>query len=114
VRKRTAVSMLNNCTRNFWSEIKRIRSNKAGVSNSVDGSTDSSCIAKLFAAKYRLLYNSVSYDRNEMQCIDRVDTALMDTPVNSDCIFDVNDVKSAVSRLKPHKNEGCSDLSSDY
>jgi hypothetical protein len=33
VRERTAVSMLNNCTRNFWSEIKRIRSNKAGVCN---------------------------------------------------------------------------------
>jgi hypothetical protein len=115
VRERTAVSMLNNRTRNFWSEIKRIRSNKAGVCNSVDGFTDSSCIAQLFAAKYRLLYNSVSYDRDEMQyIINRVDTALADTPVNSDCIFDVNDVKSAVSRLKPHKNEGCSDLSSDH
>jgi hypothetical protein len=50
-----------------------------------------------------------------MQCIiDTVDTALVDTPVNSDCIFDVNNVKSAVSRLKPHKNEGCSDLSYDH
>jgi hypothetical protein len=35
-------------------------------------------------------------------------------PVNSDCVFDVNDIKSDVSRLKPHKNEGYSDLLSDH
>jgi hypothetical protein len=98
VRERTAVSMLSNSTRNFWSEIKHIRSNKAGVSNSVDDSTNSSCILISYSRQNIASYITV-YNMIEMQpIIDRVDPALVDTPVNSDCIFDVNDIKSAVSR----------------
>ena len=64
--ERIADSILNNDARDFWSEIKRIRSNKAGTSRIVDGQTESVSIAKLFANQYRELYTSVPYDRDEM------------------------------------------------
>jgi hypothetical protein len=66
VRQRVADAILNDGGRNFWSEIKRIRHNKGGVPNSVDGLTDVKDIAQLFAAKYRELYTSVPYDKSEM------------------------------------------------
>ena len=50
IRERVADAFLNDDGRNFWSEIKRIRRNKGGVCNSVDGLTDVRDIAQLFAA----------------------------------------------------------------
>jgi len=35
----------------------------------VDGCTNKSAIAQLFASKYRSLYNSVSFEKDEMQYI---------------------------------------------
>jgi hypothetical protein len=64
--ERVADAFLNDDGRNFRFEIKRIRRNKGEISNSVDGLTDVTDIAQLFAAKYRDLYNSVPYDKHEM------------------------------------------------
>ena len=49
-------SILNNSTRDFWSQIKRIRSNGSGTSRIVDGQTESISITKLFADKFQQLY----------------------------------------------------------
>jgi len=40
INERIADSIINNDTRNFWSEIKRTRSNKAGKRRIVDGQTE--------------------------------------------------------------------------
>ena len=48
INERIADSILKNYTRDFWSEIKRIRSNKSCTSRIVDGETDSVSIAKFF------------------------------------------------------------------
>jgi hypothetical protein len=69
INERIAVSILQNSSRSFWSEIKRIRASKSGTSRIVDGQADCVSIAQLFATKYRDLYTSVPYDTNEMQCI---------------------------------------------
>ena len=53
VSERIAESLLNSNDRNFWSEIKRIRSKSMGMSRTVDGISDSANISKLFADKYR-------------------------------------------------------------
>jgi len=42
INEHIADSIINNDTRDFWSEIKRIMPNKAGKSHIVDGQTDSS------------------------------------------------------------------------
>jgi len=51
INERIADSIINNDARDFWSEMKRIRSNKAGKSRIVDGQTEDINIAKLFAVK---------------------------------------------------------------
>jgi len=68
----------------------------------VDGQTDVGAIAKLFATKYRELYTSVPYDKNDMQriVVNVNDLLKGDSPL-SDCIVHSQDVKSAVGRLKP-------------
>ena len=45
VRDRIATSILCNDERNFWAEIKCIRSNKASSSRTIDGLTDVESIA---------------------------------------------------------------------
>jgi Reverse transcriptase (RNA-dependent DNA polymerase)/Endonuclease/Exonuclease/phosphatase family len=115
VRERVAASILEDRDRNFWSEIKRIRGNKAGTCRTVDGFTDANGIAKLFAIKYRELYTSVPYDRVDMQNIlNGLNLTLTDSPITADCIFNLYDIKAAVSRLKAHKRDGSSALSSDH
>jgi hypothetical protein len=68
VRERMAEALLSNSGRNFWTEVKKIRSNKAGCSGVVDGCTDESSIAQVFASKYRYLYTSVVYDEADLVC----------------------------------------------
>jgi hypothetical protein len=67
VRERIASNIVNDDCRNFWTEIKRIRCNKAGTSRVVDGRSDVNNIAKLFADKYRDLYSGVPYDPCEIR-----------------------------------------------
>lgn len=115
VNERIADSMLSNNARDFWSEIKRIRSNKSGISRIVDGKTESSSIAKLFADQYRDLYTSVPYDQHEMSRIQKeIGDLLAVNTTDNECRFTSCDVKCAVSCLKAHKNDGGTGLNSDH
>ena len=115
INERLANSLLNNSNRDFWSEIKRIRSSKSGSCRTVDGQSEAISIAKLFADKYRDLYTSVPYDVSEMQIIQNdVNNLLKNVSSCADCIFNLCDVKSAVSHLKAHKNDGSTGLTSDH
>ena len=115
VRERIATNLLNNNERNFWKEIKRIRSNKTGTNGTIDGLNDANSIARLFAFKYKDLYTSVPYNSVELQDIIKdLNVSLGDPTCTSDHLFSINDIKQAVSKLKPHKNEGCSELTSDH
>ena len=98
VRDCIATSILSDDGRNFWAEIKRIRNNKAGGSKTIDGLTDVESIAKLFAGKYKELYTSVPYDKSELHDIMKgLNLSLSDLRVTSDHIFQIKDVKHAVS-----------------
>jgi exonuclease III len=115
IRERVADAFLSNSGRNFWREIKLIKRNKAGVSSSMDGLTSANEIAQLFAAKYRDLYTSVSYDKFEMQSIvDALNVSVASTPQAADCVIDLNAVKTAASRLKSGKKEGSTGFTSDH
>ena len=105
IRERIADVMLNDEGRNFLSEVKRLRSQKTSFSRIIDGQTDASSIASLFAAKYRELYSSVPYNRDKLQFIlDDVNSSLNDDYLPADCIIHTHDVKSAVARLNPHNS----------
>jgi hypothetical protein len=108
--------MIEGDDRNFWAEIKRIRGNKAGTrpSKIVDGLSDVNSIAQLFADKYRDLYSSVSYNKSEMSSlINDINCSLTGLSVSSTCVFNIQDVKSAVSHLKRLKSDGCIVVTSD-
>ena len=55
------------------------------------------------------------YNKDEMQCIlDDVNNSLNNEYLPAECIIHTHDVKSAVARLKAHKNDGGSSLSTDH
>ena len=66
VNKRIAEALSENRSRDFCGEIKRIRQKRAACSNSVDGFSNSSDIADLFADKFHELYTTVGYDKDEL------------------------------------------------
>ena len=114
VRERVADAMMRNESRNFWAEIKRIKACSATVSNSIDGISDTVNISRLFADKYRDLYTSVTYDKNEMQCIRTdLNKALCCNTYSMEHVS-VSDVREAVSHLNAHKRDGCTGLESDH
>ena len=49
---RFANGLLNNDSRNFWKEVKRIRTKKHSISSVIDGEHDGISTAKLFTSKY--------------------------------------------------------------
>jgi hypothetical protein len=115
IRDRIAASLIEDGKRNFWQEIKHLRSAKAGTSRIVDGIAVAKDIAQLFAAHYQELYTSVPYNSKEMQDIlNTINGSLAGLSVSEDCIFSTREVEDAVSRLKVHKNEGASELSTDH
>jgi len=72
-------------------------------------------ITKLFAGKYIELYMSVPYDKSELHyIINDVKLSMSDSSVTSDHIFQIKDIKHAVSKLKPHVGEGSLSLTSDH
>jgi len=66
VRDNIANALIDDRNRNFWAEVKKMRSNNAFTSRIVYCCTDATSIAQLFALEYRTLYSSVSFDAAEM------------------------------------------------
>ena len=94
IRERLADCIVENKDRNFWKEIKRIRSNKSCMSSIVDGNTDAQSIAKLFATKYEDLYTSVPHNKADFKgIVDVVNNRLLQSGFNTDCVINTSDVK---------------------
>ena len=67
--ERFADEMLVDNNRDFWSEVKWLRSNKTCPSNIVDDFTSPCDIANFIASKYQDLYTSVKFDKAEMNVV---------------------------------------------
>ena len=107
--------MLSNNARNFWAEIKRIRSKSTGVSRIVDGVSDSHAISKFFIDKYRELYMCVGYSADDISRIrDEIHDKIRQEARCDDLFFGALDIGAAVKRLRPHKNDMHACLSSDH
>ena len=58
------------------------------ISKTVDGQSSVSCIADLFANKYRDLYTSIPQDESGMrQVMSELQAQLPITPLAGDCLF---------------------------
>jgi len=55
----------------------------------------------------RIIYYSVPYESEEMLCIQHeIEDLILKNPMYQECSFNLCDVKSAVSCLNSHKNDG--------
>jgi len=80
IKQRFVEAISANHSRDFWTEVNRMKSNGSNsVSSVVDGLSDCSEITELFADKYEDLYSCVSYDEGEMMTL-RIE---IDSMVNS-------------------------------
>jgi len=78
------------------------------VCSVIDGLTNSEDIADRFAGKYRELYTSVAYNSSDMQVIrDELNRSLgSNCDIESSFSVKIEDVLSAISKLKSHKCDG--------
>jgi len=101
--------------RNCLDEMRNINGNYTSLPNVVDNTQGDEEISRLFADKYSNLYNSVSYDANNMY-VARQELVHEIEPF-CDCSslhnITVDKVTKAVLRLKPHKADGEENASSD-
>jgi len=117
-RNKMASSLQEPNKRDFWNEIKRQNGKRNSFVNTVDGENGEGNISQLFASNYKELYNSVSYNVNDMQNIlDVVDNGIIDCCSTGKCRvphhIEVTDVKSAINKLKCNKADGVTNLMSD-
>ena len=115
-RDKMAESLLEDKGRSFWSEIRKISGKCKTIPNMVDGSIGDDNISDVFAEKYKALYNSVSYENDDMdkllQSVDKIITnecSKLDIPYIA-----VENVIDAMSRIKRGKNDGYGMLYSDH
>ena len=72
-------------------------------------------ISNNFAEKYQDLYNTVSFDTEDLSKIRQdVNNAIHLLGFDCNCIFGCAEIREAIGKLKPGKNDGDVGLSSDY
>ena len=110
INDRFASALLNNRSRDFWSEVKRIRRNRTCSSNCVDSAFNPTDIVNVFADKYQELCTA-----DDMVCLKNKIADLVSTVgYNSHCSVNCEQVLFAFCKLKPGKDDGDIGLSSDY
>lgn len=115
IKQRFASAIVENRSRDFWQELKKVNGRTRDAQKTVDGHTDSEYIADMFARKYEDLYTSVSYDEAHMDALKQeIDVNIVAANYDSNCVITFNDITDAVSKLKPGKHDGHFGLSSDH
>lgn len=116
IRERIANALIDDPSRNFWAEVKKLRIGKASTSLIVDGLADETSIAQLFASKYRSLYSSVPFDVNEMQSLlTELDVKILAGGLSqSEHFVYAADVLNAIGKLHLHKMDGGCGISTDH
>jgi len=106
--------MLNNDDRNFWAEVKKIRSIRCRRTRIVDGMNDDSSSAETFVRSYKSLLTSVPYNKSDMQALVEENARLIGyNGYSNDCLITV-EVRNAVQKLNAYKRDGNFELSSDH
>ncbi len=100
-----ANAISNNCSRDLFSETRKICSARGRGPMCVDNEIEDTVVANTLNTKYNNLYNSVPYDEVEMNNIkDKIQRCIQQY---KDKVYDINidDVKKAVKHLKLGKGD---------
>ena len=117
--EKMADSLLRDGGRDMWQEVKKVTSTKSRLPNNVDGLVGDDNIGSLFASKAQDLYNSVPYDREEMnQALRDTDARIRSCCAAGVCYhrheFSCADVQLAIRRMKCGKKDGIEEFASDF
>ena len=114
--ERMAECLLNNNTRDFFTEVKKVRRGGSKIPYSVDGAIGSGNIANAFAKKFKCVFNSVNYCDNDMKSLfSRVDEICEKRSHEiNECLFDFADIHDVIRHLKSGKSDGNMGLYSDH
>jgi hypothetical protein len=114
--QKMAQCILNNGTRNFFKEAKKMRGNKAALPYSVDNMTGNQNISNVFADKFKTTFNAVSYSQDEMHILKNKINDIANTKQQdiSSCLASCMDIENIVSKLKAGKSDGNLGLYSDH
>jgi len=114
-----ADGILNNRSRDLWSEVKKKTHSRSLIPSIVDGVDEDDEIGELFCTKFEELYNCVSYNEEEMaELKDSVSRLVSSKCRSGSCYCDhsvsVRSVIDAVRRLKSGKSGGQGKPSSEH
>lgn len=115
-RSKMAENVATNNMRDFWKECKRIENKTNKTHNiDIDGVSNDSEIAELFADKYRCIYNSQAVNDNDLLDIKTRITHRIQTEDSLDisCVDD-QEVATAINMLNPNKSDGMQRLYSNH
>ena len=114
IKSRMAEAIVNNKSRDFWSEVKKINSTGTNISSNIGDYTNAYDIAALFANKYDVLYNSVPSDAENMNNITaQIKQRLTDNHL-TEITFTEADVCKAVRSIKKDKADDSGKLFSNH
>ena len=113
-----ASKMENKESKEFWKEVKKVRTGSSILPNIIDNAEGSEEICKLFSDKFKLLYNSVSYDDRDMENLLRdINDGVRDKCCRGICsedhIISYDDIVGAMRNLKKGKSDSIPGLKSD-
>ena len=117
--EKIAEAISSNNQRDFWSEVKKVACKNTVVPNVIDNVQGTENIGAMFRDKYKALYNSVSYKKEDMDSlIKKVCEKGACTCSKGMCYCDHNvtieDVVDAVARLKTNKADVSEDFNSNH
>ena len=94
-----ARAVAQKCSRQLWTEVRKLGDCKSNLANCIDKKTYSESIADFFSEKYRDLCNSVSYELEQiatisndnksditMYCMNRTSSIENDNIVHTHCV----------------------------
>ena len=117
---RLAESVAANKTKCFWKEIRKVKCKKKSIAGNIDGIYGDKEIANHFADKFSSLYNSVSYDNDDISsCFKEIDSDIVKYCSRGFCdknmnAINVHDVTVALRTLNTGKKDGTLNLYTDH
>ncbi|ELU18191.1 hypothetical protein CAPTEDRAFT_188621 [Capitella teleta] len=105
-----ARALLEQRGRDFWTETQKKTKLTQSCPNVVDGASGGKAISSIFLDRYNELYNSVSYDEEELNVVKmEIDELVGNKCVIGDCYYNhrisTADVVKAVKGLKRGKSD---------
>ena len=86
IANRMASNLMSNNNCNFWKDVKKVKGSKSMLPCTVDDISGNTNISNMFANKYKELYNSVSYDVEDMSnLVDKVDRDILHNCCSGKC-----------------------------